>query len=171
MPLAAEPRPAQTACDTSFEETHALAEQSATALRNDIDAAWDAYIGELRQHGDGWERRPAASADGEGAWNARQVAEHIAGASGYFGSQIAAAIEAEPLQMQRFTFETAGEAAEATPGAHAALMGVVAKVEDSHLDTQIEFPPLGTQTVAQIVGVIAYHLRDHANQLKTLREG
>ena len=144
---------------------------TADGLRTDIADAWKTYIAELQRHGDGWEARPSGAPDGENAWSARQVAEHIAGASGYFGSQIAAAIEVDGPGMQRYSFESAADAVAATPAAHDALMGVFAKVEDGDLAKEIEFPPLGTQTVGYIVGVVAHHLRDHAKQLQTLRTG
>ena len=144
---------------------------TAHGLRADIADAWETYMAELKRHGDGWEGKPSGAPDGENAWSARQVAEHIAGASGYFGSQIAAAIDVEGPGMQRYSFETAPDAVAATPGAHDALMGVFVKVEDGHLAKEIEFPPLGTQTVGYIVGVVAHHLRDHTKQLETLRTG
>jgi len=50
-------------------------------------------------------------------------------------------------------------------------MDVVNKVTDDQLEIAIETPQLGKQTVGSILGVVSYHLNDHANQLKTLRGG
>lgn len=140
------------------------------SLRNDIAQGWEAYIAELRQAGANWERTPVTSGEGEDAWCARQVAEHIAGASGYFARAIGKAIGVDTPRAGQQVFETAAQALEATPVVHAGLVEVVEQVRDDQLTTEMELPPLGKTTLANVIGIVAYHLNDHAQQLKTLRE-
>ena len=65
----------------------------------------------------------------------------------------------------------AGAAPAETRRTHGLLMDVVNKVTDDQLEIAIETPQLGKQTVGSILGVVSYHLNDHANLLKTLRGG
>jgi len=147
-----------------------LAESKVESLRADVNGAFATYSGELKQAGPHWERKPAGEHFGEDAWNSRQVAEHIAGASGFFGSRIGRAIGAVAATPAGNALESCAAAVAATEVAHAGLMDVLNQAKDDQLATAMNFPPLGDTTVAQVIGVVAYHYRDHANQLKTLRE-
>jgi hypothetical protein len=139
-----------------------MAEVTAPGLKADVAKAYEEYAAELKLAGPHWEVKPASEKEGEEAWCARQVAEHIAGASGFFGAGIAKAAGIEAPRGGQFQFAD-------TPGAQANLMTVVDQLQDSHLGVEMEFGPLGKTTLGQVVGVVSYHLRDHAKQLKSLR--
>lgn len=142
---------------------------SAAAKRDAISASLAAYLGELRLAGHHWERKPVGSADGEAGWNARQVAEHIAGAGTFFGSALARTIGAQPIQPQPFQFAIAADAVPATEAAYQKLLDVASQVKDEQLAVEIELPRLGSRTAGGIIDMVAAHLLDHANQLKSLR--
>ena len=69
------------------------------------------------------------------------------------------------------SFPTHPEALAGMKQAHAQLMDVVSQVSDEHMDMEIDHPRLGKQTLGGVLGIVAYHLTDHAGQLKTLRGG
>ena len=144
---------------------------TAAESRAAIAAAFDTYSAELAQAGAVWEQKPEGSADGEAAWCARQVAAHIASAGIFFGAGIATACGLEAPKLERISLPDAGAASSETRRTHGLLMEVVNKVSDEHLGIEFETPQLGKQTVASMLGVVSYHLNDHANQLKTLRGG
>lgn len=137
--------------------------------RSSIDAGFATYIAELAQAGDCWEKKPAGSPEGESAWCARQVAEHIAGAGPFFGQGIAKAIGAAGPTPERFAFADADSAVTETRRSHGLLMDVVGQLNDDQLSMEIDHPQLGKQTLGGILGIVSYHFNDHANQLKTLR--
>jgi len=141
---------------------------TAAEARSAIEAAFQSYIAELEQAAPVWERKPA-SGEGEDAWCARQVAEHIAGAAPFFGAGLAAALGVPGPTPARIELPDGAAAPAETRRAHALLMDVVSKIDDSKLAIEIDHPRLGKQTVAGILGILAYHYNDHANQLKTLR--
>ncbi|MBI2766626.1 MAG: DinB family protein [Chloroflexi bacterium] len=147
-----------------------MAEQSVTALTADLSKAGDEYMAELRQAGLHWDHKPAGG-EGEDAWCARQVAEHVAGAQGFFGHGISQHCGFAGPGRTGGEFATADQAIAATPEAIGKLVGVVQQVPEAKLADELEFGPLGKTTMAQVLGVTAYHMRDHANQLKALREG
>ena len=134
-----------------------------------IDAGFAAYIAELGQAAAVWDKKPDNSADGEAAWCARQVAEHIAGAGPFFGQGIAAAIGVSGPTPSLIQFPDASNAVAETQRTHGLLMDVVAQIKDDQLAMEIDHPRLGKQTLGGILGIVSYHLNDHANQLKTLR--
>jgi hypothetical protein len=136
-----------------------------------INNAFDTYINELAQAGLGWDKKPEGSADGEAAWCAREVAEHIAGAGAFFGQGIAKAIGVDGPTPARISLEDAASAVTETTRTHGLLMAVVSQVTDAQMAIEIDHPQLGKQTVGSVLGIIQYHIGDHANQLKTLRGG
>ena len=142
---------------------------TAAEIRETIDKNFATYMAELEQAGAVWEKKPEGSADGEAAWCAREVAEHIAGAGPFFGAGIAQAIGVAGPTPSRMSFPTADEAVSGTKDAHGQLMAVVAQVTDEHMGKEIDHPRLGKQTLGGVLGIVAYHLTDHAGQLKTLR--
>jgi hypothetical protein len=143
--------------------------KSADDIRSEIGGAFDAYIAELAQSGPHWDRRPA-SGEGEDAWCARQVAEHIAGASLFFGAGIAQAIGVDGPALERIELPDSAAAAAKTQANQAAFMAVAAHVKDDQLAMEVDHPRLGKQTLGGILDIVTYHHRDHAQQLKTLRE-
>lgn len=142
---------------------------TAAEIRGTIDKNFATYMAELEQVAPVWEKKPEGSGDGEAAWCAREVAEHIAGAGPFFGAGIAQAIGVAGPTPSRMSFPTQAEAVAGTKAAHSQLMDVVAQVKDEHMGMEIDHPRLGKQTLAGILGIVAYHLTDHAGQLKTLR--
>ncbi|MFN0093343.1 MAG: DinB family protein [Dehalococcoidia bacterium] len=140
------------------------------SLLKDIAEGRERYAAELKQHTTArWTTKPTGSADGEAAWCARQVAEHIAGSSGFFGMGIGRAAGVKAMAMPQFSFAHPEQAVAATPGALDALVGVIKQVPAEALDREIEFGPLGKTTLANVIGIVAYHLNDHAAQLQSLR--
>ena len=147
-----------------------MSEITADGLRADIAAAFGEYMSELVRSGPVWEAQPASGKEGEAAWSARQVAEHIGQATGFFGAAVAKATGTTGPGMSSPKFADVTEAATATPGAHLGLAAVADHVQDSHLGAEIKnFGPLGDTNVGAVLGVVAYHYRDHASQLRTLR--
>jgi hypothetical protein len=144
---------------------------TAAEIRETIDKNFATYMAELEQAGAIWEKKPEGAADGEAAWCAREVAEHIAGAGPFFGAGIAAAIGVAGPTPSRMSFPTQAEAVAGTKDAQGQLMAVVAQVTDDHMGMEVDHPRLGKQTLGGILGIVAYHLTDHAGQLKTLRGG
>ena len=138
-------------------------------IRNDIAASFALYAAELAKAGPAWDRKPANAAEGEEAWCARQVAEHIAGAGLFFGAGIAQAIGVTPPQLERIELASADQAVLKTKETHAALMAVVAQASDAQLAVESDYPRLGKHTLGGILGIVDHHLRDHASQLETLR--
>lgn len=144
--------------------------RTADEIRNELGTAFEEYMGELAQAGHHWERKPA-DGEGEDAWCARQVAEHIAGASLFFGSGIAQAIGVAGPALQRVELPQAQAAPATTRENHASFMAVAAQVGDGQLSMEIDHPRLGKQTLGGILGIVTYHHRDHTQQLRALREG
>lgn len=144
---------------------------TAAGAASSIDRNFAAYMAELKQAGPHWERKPANAGEGEDAWSARQVAEHIGGAEPFFGAGIAQAINVPGPTPARLTLENAADAVTATDKAHAALMAVVAQVKDSQLAMEFDHPRLGKQTIGGILAILSGHLQDHTQQLRTLRGG
>ena len=143
--------------------------ETVASSRENVSKGLAAYMAELRQADAGWERKPEGTADGEAAWTARQVAEHVAGAGMFFAAGVAGVVGAQAPQMRQFQFANAAEAIPASDASYAAFLGVVDQIKDEQLAIEFEHPRLGKQTVGGIIGLVAYHLNDHANQLKTLR--
>ena len=141
---------------------------TAAEAKSAISDSFDVYIAQLAQSASVWEQRPANAAEGEDAWCARQVAEHIAGAGPFFGAGLAQAIGVTPPQLERIQLPDPSKAVEETKRTHALLMGVVDQMKDEHLGQEVDHPRLGKQTLGGILTIVSGHLRDHANQLKTL---
>jgi len=136
--------------------------------KNAIVAAYEGYMAELKQAGANWETAPAHG-EGEAAWNARQVAEHVAGAATFFGGGLASFLGVPGPERAQPSFATGAEAATGMPLAQAKLLAVIDQIPDARLTQEFEVPRLGKQTVGGVLGILAYHLNDHAGQLKTLR--
>ncbi|MBK7328331.1 MAG: DinB family protein [Dehalococcoidia bacterium] len=142
---------------------------SAAEAKSTIESNFAAYLAELEQCASVWDKKPAGAAEGEAAWCARQVAEHIAGAGPFFAAGIANAIGVTPPALSRPAFPDLATGIAETKRSQAALIEVVSQVQDAQLTQEIENPRLGKQPIAGILGILAGHLADHANQLKTLR--
>lgn len=143
-----------------------MADRPLAELKDSLSSAYTAYLSQLKLAGPVWETKPAAG-EGEDAWSARQVAEHVASANLFFANNIAGAIKVDAPQMQRFQFATNQEAIAATESAQVAASSVIGSIKDEQAGIEIELP-IGKHSVGGILGIVAYHLTDHANQLKTL---
>ena len=148
-----------------------MADTTAAAHRANIGAAFDTYIAELKQAGPAWDKKPAGGSDGEEAWCAREVAEHIAGSGLFFGAGIAGLIGAQAPALERISLSSAEAAVAKTSETHGQLVTVLDQVKDEQLSKEIDHPQLGKQTVGSLMGIVTWHLNDHAQQLKTLRRG
>ncbi|KAA0226087.1 DinB family protein [bacterium] len=144
---------------------------SAADLSANIQNALKGYLDELRLAEQHWERAPVSSGEGEEAWNARQVAEHIAGAATFFGAGIATALGVPGPERRQPQFAAVADAVAGTESAHHALLGVVGGLSEEQIALEFEAPRFGKTTVANLAGIVAFHLTDHAGQLKKLREG
>lgn len=140
-------------------------------LNANIQNALNGYLDELKLAAPHWERAPAASGEGEEAWNARQVAEHIAGAATFFGAGIASALGVPGPERRQPQFADVADAVAGTGSAHQALMAVVDGLSEEQIATEFEAPRFGKTSVTNLIGNVAFHLNDHAGQLKKLREG
>lgn len=141
---------------------------TAAEAKSAIESAYETYAAELAQAAPVWEIKPAAG-EGEDAWCARQVAEHIAGSGPFFAAGLASAIGVEGPTLARIELPDASGAPAETQRTHGILMNVVSQISDDQMAIEIDHPRLGKQTVGGILGILSYHLNDHANQLKTLR--
>ena len=65
-------------------------------ITNTINSAYHTYMAELVLAGSSWETQPAAGGAGEDAWCAKQVAEHVCGAAGFFAGGLVKAIGGQP---------------------------------------------------------------------------
>lgn len=146
-----------------------MAETTLAELKQGVAEAYGSYLSQLKESGAVWEQKPASAGEGEEAWCARQVAEHIASANLYFANGIARIIGAEGPAMQQPQLASVEEAVTATEAAQAGFMGVVEKLGEDQLGIEVEHPRFGKQTPAAIISLVTHHLGDHANQLKTLR--
>ncbi len=141
----------------------------AAEIRQAIEQAFAAYMAELEQVAAVWERKPAGAAEGEDAWCARQVAEHIASSGPFFGAAIAAAIGEPGPTPERVNFSDFESSLDGTRQRQQLLMDVVVRLSDEHISREVEHPRLGKNTVGGLLGIVTHHLNDHAGQLKTLR--
>ncbi len=152
-----------------LEDEPQVADKTLAELKQGVTEAYGNYLSQLKESGSVWEQKPAAAGEGEEAWSARQVAEHIASANLYFANGIARIIGAEGPAMQQPQLASVDEAVGATESAQAGFMGVVEKLTPEQLAIEVEHPRFGKQTPAAIISLVTHHLGDHANQLKTLR--
>jgi len=145
-----------------------MSETTVSSLGSELASACDEYLAELRQVGaDAWERKPSAG-EGEEAWSARLVAEHVQGACGFFGNAIGKAAGIEGPGRTYSELPTPVAAVDGLPPAIAALQAVVAKLDEAKLAIEAD-APWGKSTVGGIVRGAGTHFRDHANQIRTLR--
>jgi len=142
---------------------------AAAEIRQAIEQAFAAYMAELEQVAAIWERKPAGAAEGEDAWCARQVAEHIAGSGPFFGAAIAAAIGVPGPTPERVTFADFESSIAGTRQRQQLLMDVVLQLSDEQVSREVEHPRLGKNTIGGLLGIVTHHLDDHASQLKSLR--
>ncbi len=145
-----------------------MSETTVSSLGSELASACDEYLAELRQVGaDAWERKPSAG-EGEEAWSARLVAEHVQGACGFFGNAIGKAAGIEGPGRTYSELPPPVAAVDGLPPAIAALQAVVAKLDEAKLAIEAD-APWGKSTVGGIVRGAGSHFRDHANQIRTLR--
>lgn len=145
-----------------------MSEVTVSSLGSELASACQEYLAELQQVGaETWERKPAAG-EGEEAWSARQVAEHVQGACGFFGNAIGKAAGIDGPGRTYSELLTPAAAVEGLPPAIAALQAVIANLDEAKLAIAAD-APWGKSTVGGIVRGAGSHFRDHANQIRTLR--
>lgn len=148
----------------------ALTQETVSSITAGLGSAFNTYMSELEAAGPHWERKPEGSAEGEAAWSARQVAEHIASTEPFFATRIAAAFGITAPEVVPGSFDTSEKAVASTNVSHQALVSVVSSLSDEQLAQEIEIGPLGRRPMTGVLGMAIHHLNDHANQLKSLRE-
>lgn len=148
-----------------------MAEKGIAQLREEVAQAYMGYIAELKEAGAHWERKPASSGEGEDAWSARQVAEHLVSSTTLFANGIAHTIGVDGPAAQQAAFTSADDAVAAMSTVQQKLSAILEQVTDAQLDIEREFGPLGKAKLERVVAICAHHLADHANQLRALRLG
>lgn len=146
-----------------------MATTTVDAVCSETESNLAAYLEELKLSGPHWETKPE-SGEGEDAWSPRQVAEHLAGAATFFAAGIAFNLKLEGPERAPAVCETAEAAATATERNHEALLKVMRQVRDEQLDQIVVAPQLGGEIpLERVMLIIPAHLKDHAQQLRTLR--
>ncbi len=111
-----------------------------------------------------WEVAPA-SGEGEAAWSPRQVAEHAIPVEVYFASSVCDACGYPGVKWEGSkSFATATEAVEAFDAAIALANGRLKYVTETDLPKKKDDEK--ARTAQQWMELSAYHMLDHANQLR-----
>ena len=147
-----------------------MAEKTLAERQQTLETNHQLFLAELQQADAVWQVKPS-SGEGEAAWSAQEVGQHCAGSALFFGKVIAEAAGLAPLTPEKMAFANASEAVAGSQRTYASLAAVVSKLSDTQLTMEVPTPMFGTQTLGWLLGTVAYHYKDHAQQLKTLRGG
>ena len=146
-----------------------MTELTAESIASELTAGCGEYTAQLKLVTDAeWERKPAPGGEGEDAWSARQVAEHVQGACGFFGNAAAKVAGFDGPGRTYSELPTVAAAIDGLPAAFGALQAVVTKLSAENLAAEVD-APWGKTTLGGLLGGSAAHFKDHANQLKALR--
>lgn len=146
-----------------------MTELTAETLASELTSGCEEYTAQLKLVTDAeWERKPAPGGEGEDAWSARQVAEHVQGACGFFGNAAAKVAGFDGPGRTYSELPTVAAAIDGLPAAFGALQAVVTKLSAENLAAEVD-APWGKTTLGGLLGGSAAHFKDHANQLKALR--
>ncbi|MFN8559375.1 MAG: DinB family protein [Dehalococcoidia bacterium] len=137
---------------------------SAKELRTAIVEGRAVFQAALHGAHEHWERKPAAG-EGEDAWSPRQVAEHTIGAEIFFASNISQACGAPAVTGPEIDCATPAAASATYVRAAAIADNVLRHVTDGDL-VKTRALRAGEMTVERMLEIIAYHARDHANQIR-----
>jgi hypothetical protein len=133
-------------------------------LRTTIAQARTAFRSSLESAASAWETKPA-SGEGEDSWSPRQVAEHAIPTEVFFATAVCDACGYPGVQYEGpSSFATAAEAVAALDGAVALADGRLKYVSDTDLPKRKDD---ATRTAQEWMELAAYHLNDHAQQIKT----
>jgi hypothetical protein len=138
---------------------------SVQELRNGIKQSYDIYVAELKLAGPVWEKKPGTG-EGEEAWSARQVAEHITGTARFFAVALIRTLGGTAERSAPPEHPSLDNALGGTEQSFAELDAVVAGISDDQLALETKF---GERSVESVLGIVIEHYKDHAGQLKTLR--
>ena len=131
---------------------------AAKESRMEVEAA-------IKECSEKWEVKPAAG-EGEDAWCAKEVAQHVIGADWYFTNLIAQACGAPPMDRPQIDGTTPAQALESLQQIGAANDAILRHVSEGDLSKSFETQRFGVQTVQQMLQTMAGHARDHANQIR-----
>jgi hypothetical protein len=129
--------------------------EAIAAGREELRAALEAARG-----GD-WERKPAQG-EGEDAWSAREVAQHVIPSEAFFATAICTACGYPGVEFSNRSYATADEALAALDE----VIEVTNKKIKYVTDTDLEKAHDRFGSVEGLMKVSAGHLRDHAAQIK-----
>lgn len=142
------------ASTASAQELVSAAQES----RGEVEAA-------IKECSTKWEIKPA-SGEGEDAWCAKEVAQHVIGADWFFTNQIAQACGAPAMERPQIDVTTPAQALESLQQIGAANDKILRHVSEGDLSKTFETQRFGTQSVQQMLQTMAGHARDHANQIR-----
>lgn len=115
---------------------------------------------EAASRGD-WEKKPAAG-EGEGAWSAREVAQHVIPAEAYFATEICVACGYPGVEFTNRSY--------ATPAEALAALDEVIEISNKKIkyvtETDLEKPHNAFGSVEGIMSYEAVHLAEHAAQIR-----
>jgi hypothetical protein len=134
------------------DELRASIAESREALRAALEAA---KAGE-------WEKKPE-SGEGEDAWSAREVAQHVIPAEAFFATQICVACGYPGVEFTNRSYESAADAL--------AALDEVIEVTNKKIkyvsDTDLEKTHERFGSVETMMNITIGHLKDHAAQIRT----
>lgn len=131
-------------------------------LRADLDAGRQAFRAALESVTANWEKEPE-SGEGEDAWSARKVAEHAIPTEVYFAKAICDACGYPGPETKRLELPTPQDALAAFDEAVEVSHGRIKYVTEEDLAKSHE----RFGSVEQLLALAAYHLQDHAAQIRT----
>lgn len=133
-------------------------------LRASIAEAHAAFRAALEGAAGCWETAPE-SGDGEAAWSPRQVAEHAIPTEVFFASAVCDACGYPGVKWEGSrSYASAAEAVEAFDAAIGIANGRLKYVTETDLPKKKDDEK--ARTAQQWMELSAYHMNDHANQLR-----
>jgi predicted transglutaminase-like cysteine proteinase len=113
-------------------------------------------------HQETWQLRPMGG-ESEGAWSAREVAEHVIPAEAFFATAICKACGYPGVEFERREYHTPADALQALDE----VIEVTNKKIKYVTDTDLEKTDERWGSVENLMKVSAGHLKDHAAQIRT----
>jgi hypothetical protein len=138
---------------------------SAQELVQQVRSARSELEATLGQCSDKWEVKPQGG-EGEDAWCQKEVAQHVIGADWFFTNGIAQACGAPAMDRPSIDVATPQAALQSLQTVGAADDKILSMVQDGDLAKTFELRGLGSQSVEQMLQIMAGHARDHANQVQ-----
>ncbi|MFN0095567.1 MAG: DinB family protein [Dehalococcoidia bacterium] len=135
------------------DELRAAIADGRAALRSALEAA---------ASGD-WEKRPA-SGEGEAAWSARETAEHTVEIEALFATAVCTACGYPGVEFAKPSYATPAEAIAGLEAVTELTNKKLKYVSETDLE---KVHDQWKRSAADIMGVNAHHLNDHAAQIRT----